>query len=161
MFSDPQFWVLVAFIIFVIAIFNPVRKILLPNLDKKIDEIKNSINQAEKLKNESQITLSEIKKRQNQVKLEIDEINNRAKEKILSIEKNAQIKLNEQIEKRHSMATAKIDKMLRDANDDIKNYIANKAILAASNILEKKLTDEEKQNLIDKSIKELNSAINN
>ena len=161
MFSDPQFWVLVAFIIFVIAIFNPVRKILLSNLDKKIDEIKNSINEAEKLKNESQITLSEIKKRQNQVKLEIDEINNRAKEKIVSIEKNTQIKLNEQIEKHHSMATAKIDKMLRDANDDIKNYIANKAILAASNILEKKLTNSEKQNLIDKSIKELNSAINN
>ena len=63
MFSDPQFWVLVAFIIFVIAIFNPVRKILLSNLDKKIDEIKNSINEAEKLKNESQITLSEIKKK--------------------------------------------------------------------------------------------------
>ena len=40
MFSDPQFWVFVAFIIFVGAIFNPVRKMLSTGLDSKIKEIK-------------------------------------------------------------------------------------------------------------------------
>ena len=36
MFSDPQFWVAVAFIAFIAAIFNPARKILTTNLDKQI-----------------------------------------------------------------------------------------------------------------------------
>ena len=29
MFSDPQFWVAVSFVLFILAIFNPVRKILI------------------------------------------------------------------------------------------------------------------------------------
>ena len=43
MLSDPQFWVAIAFVIFVIAIFNPVRKMLGSSLDAKIDEIKENI----------------------------------------------------------------------------------------------------------------------
>ena len=43
MFSDPQFWVAIAFFLFILAIFNPVRKILLKSLDQKILEIKNKI----------------------------------------------------------------------------------------------------------------------
>ena len=46
MFSDPQFWVFIAFIIFIVAIAKPVRKILSINLGSKIQEIKNSIDQA-------------------------------------------------------------------------------------------------------------------
>ena len=65
MFSDPQFWVAIAFIAFIIAVFNPVRKILTTNLDAQIKDIKDKINEAENLKNETQVTLSEIKKRQN------------------------------------------------------------------------------------------------
>ena len=62
MFNDPQFWVLIAFIIFIGIIFNPIRKILLASLDSKINDIKENIDQAEKLKNDTQQTLSEIKK---------------------------------------------------------------------------------------------------
>ena len=50
MFSDPQFWVFIAFIIFIGALIKPVRKILSVNLGNKIQEIKNSINEAEKIK---------------------------------------------------------------------------------------------------------------
>ena len=62
MFSDPQFWVAVAFFAFIAAIFNPVRKILTSNLDAQIKDIRNKIDEAENLKNETQKTLSEIKK---------------------------------------------------------------------------------------------------
>ena len=51
---------------------NLIRKILTTNLDNKINEIKNNIVQAEKLKNDAQQTLSEIKKGQNDISKEID-----------------------------------------------------------------------------------------
>ena len=41
MFSDPQFWVAVAFVAFIVAVFNPVRKILTTSLDAQIKDIKN------------------------------------------------------------------------------------------------------------------------
>ena len=53
------------FIIFIVAIFKPIKKIFLKNIDEKINDIKNSIDQAEKLRKDAQKTLIEIKKHQN------------------------------------------------------------------------------------------------
>ena len=57
MFSDPQFWVAVSFILFIAAIFNPVKKMLISSLDTQINEIKTNIEESENLKNEAQKTL--------------------------------------------------------------------------------------------------------
>ena len=161
MLSDPQFWVLVAFIIFIGLIYRPVKKILTSNLDFKINEIKDSLNQAEKIKKDAQQTLSEIKKRQNEVKQEIIVIQKEARDKISLIENNSHIKLKEQINKRNELAKIKIDQMTRDANISVQRYIAQTAIAATIDILEKKLNDQEKQKLINQSMIELNSALKN
>ena len=161
MFTDPQFWVAVAFIIFVLAIFNPVRKILSSSLDNKIKEIKENIEEAENIKNDTQITLSEIKKRQNEVKLEIEEIHSKSKEKIKLLESKAKLKLTDQSSKRELLAKEKIEQMSRDANLMVKNNITQIAIDATLHILEQKLDKDEKQNLIDQSIKDLASVLKN
>ena len=161
MFSDPQFWVFIAFIIFIGVMIKPARKILLINLGDKIQEIKDSIDQAEKIKNDAQLTLSEVKKRQNEVKGEIVLIEKEAKEKITIIEKNAHTKLIDQINKRNALASVKIDQMTRDANTEIQKHITQIAISATVNILEKKLNDKEKQNLINQSVNELGSVLKN
>ena len=157
MFSDPQFWVFVAFIIFIGAVFNPVRKMLSTGLDSKIKEIENSVNKAEKVKNDSQITLSEIKKKQNEVEDTINLINKEAEDKIAIIETEAHTKLKEQIEKRRTLASLKIEQMNRDANTEIQEFITLTAIAATIDILKKKLNDQEKQKLINQSINELSS----
>ena len=161
MFSDPQFWVFIAFIIFIGVMIKPVRRILSINLGNKIKEIKDSINQAEKIKNDAQLTLSEVKKRQNEVKREIDLIEKEAKEKITMIEQSAKSKLIDQINKRNALASVKIDQMTRDANTEIQKHITQIAISATVNILEKKLNDKEKQNLINQSVNELGSILKN
>ena len=161
MFSDPQFWVFVAFIIFIGIIFNPIRKILSTDLDNKIKVIKESIDQAEKLKNNTQQTLSEIKKRQNEVKIEIKNIQEEPKQKILLIEDSNQTKLKEQMNKRSELAKIKIEQLTREANSEVQQYIAQTAITAAIDILEKKLNEKQKQDLINQSIAELNTVLKN
>ena len=161
MLSDPQFWVAIAFIIFIIAIFNPVRKILTSSLDAKINEIKVSIEEAENLKNETQVILGEIKKRQNEVELEIKDIHAKSKETIKNLDSQAQKKLSEQITKRELVAKAKIDQMLRDANISIQHHITRTSIEAAVKLLEKKLNQEEKQVLINQSITDIGLVLKN
>ena len=161
MFNDPQFWVFIAFIIFIGVIIKPLRKILSINLGDKIQEIKDSIDQAEKIKNDAQLTLSEVKKRQNEVKEEISLMEKEAKERITMIEQSTKSKLIDQINKRNALASVKIDQMTRDANIEIQKHITQIAISAAVNILEKKLNDKEKQNLINQSCNELGSALKN
>ena len=161
MFSDPQFWVFVAFVIFIVAIFKPVRNILASGLDDKINEIKNSIDQAEEIKNEAQQTLSKIQKRQNEIKQEIQVIQNEAKEKINYLEHRSNQKLKEQIKKRNILAKVKIEQMTRDANIQVKQYLIHNSIKATVSMLEKKLDTSKKQKLINQSIIELNSVLKN
>ena len=161
MFSDPQFWVAVAFVAFIAAIFNPVRKILTSNLDAQITDIRNKIDEAENLKNETQTTLSEIKKRQNDVQIEIQDIHKDAEKKVNQLEVNAEAKLKDQVAKRQILAEAKIDQLTRDANNLIQSHISSTAIAATISILQQKLDNQEQQKLIDKSIEELGSALKN
>ena len=159
MFDDPQFWVFVAFVIFIVAVFKPVRTMFISSMDNKINEIKDSIDQAEKIKNEAQQTLSEIKKRQNDVKQEIEVIQNEARERITFIEQLSNQKLNQQIKKRNELVKVKIDQMARDVNMQVQQYIVKNAITATIEILEKKLNQSEKQKLINQSIVELSSVL--
>ena len=161
MFVDPQFWVAVAFVIFVAAVFNPIRKMLGTTLNSKIQNIKNSIEEAENIKNETQNTLSDLKKRQNDVQIEIQNIYKDAKEKIKTLESQAEEKLKEKIDKRNLLAAAKIEQLTRDANATIQRHISHTAIEAVVTILKKKLDQNEKQNLINRSIKELSSVFKN
>ena len=161
MFADPQFWVAVAFVIFLLAVFNPIKKNLGTSLDSKIAEIKSNIDEAENLKNETQITLSEIKKRQNEVKSEINDIHNNAKNKIKELETLSQEKLNEQISKRELLTKEKIEQLTRDANTSIHATIAQTSIEATIKLIKEKLNDQEKQNLINQSIKDLGSVLKN
>ena len=161
MFSDPQFWVAVAFVAFIAAIFNPVRKILTTNLDSQIKDIKDKIDEAENLKNETQLTLSEVKKRQNDVQAEIADIHKEAEKKVKQLEEIAESKLKDQIAKRQVLAEAKIEQLTRDANNMIQSHISSTAIAATISILEQKLNNHEQQKLIDKSIEDLGSALKN
>ena len=161
MFSDPQFWVAVSFILFLAAIFNPVRKILVSSLDAQISEIKLKIDETEKLKNDAQKTLNELKLREVEVEKEIEKLRSNSVKKINDLQEISSKKLSEQIEKRKILAENKIDLLIRDANLSIKNYISNSAIEATTKILMNKLTTDKDTELIKKSINELKIVLKN
>ena len=161
MLSDPQFWVAVAFVIFVLVLYKPVKKILSSSLDAQINEIKESIEEAENLRNETQITLSNIKKRQSEVDEEIKEIHSKAKEKMKILESQSKEKFEAQSSKRELLAKTKIDQMIQDANLLIQQEISLTAVDTAVALLVKKLNQEEKQNLINESIKDLSLVLKN
>ena len=48
--DDATIWVAISFLLFVILIFKPVKSQISDNLNKKIDDLKNKIDEAENLK---------------------------------------------------------------------------------------------------------------
>ena len=159
MFSDPQFWVAVSFFLFILAIFNPVRKILKSSLDSQISEIKKNIEETENLKNEAHKTLTELETRKNEVQKEIKELKISTENKISELKESYSKKLTDQIEKRKVLAESKIEQFIRETNISIKNFISNSAIEATTSILNNNLSSEKKSDLINDSIKELNSVL--
>ena len=161
MFSDPQFWVAVSFILFIAAISNPVRKILTSSLDAQIKDIKNKIDEVENLKNEAQKALDELKERETKVEKEIQKLNLESEKRISELKDISASKLTDQIEKRKILAENKIEQLVRDTNNSIKNYISSVAIEATINILRKNLSNDKKSSLIKESITEFNSVLKN
>ena len=161
MFSDPQFWVAVSFILFIVAIFNPVRKILTSSLDAQIRDIKNKIDEVENLKNEAQKALDELKDRETKVEKEIKNLKLESEKRIAELKDISTTKLANQIEKRKVLAENKIDQLVRDTNNSIKYYISSVAIEATRNILRKNLSNDKKSSLIKESITEFNSVLKN
>ena len=161
MFSDPQFWVAVSFILFIAAIFNPVRKILTSSLDAQIKDIKNKIDEVENLKNEAQKALNELKERETKVEKEIQNLNLESEKRIAELKDISTSKLTDQIEKRKILAENKIEQLVRDTNNSIKNYISSVAIEATKNILIQNLNKDKKSALIEESITEFNSVLKN
>ena len=161
MFSDPQFWVAVSFILFIAAIFNPVRKILTSSLDAQINDIKNKLDDVENIKNEAQKALDELKEREATVEKEIQNLKVESEKKIAELENISATKLTDQIEKRKILAENKIEQLVRDTNNSIKNFISSVAIEATRNILLQNLNDDKKTDLIEESIAEFNSVLKN
>ena len=161
MFSDPQFWVAVSFILFIAAIFNPVRKILTSSLDAQIKDIKNKIDEVENLRNEAQKALDELKERENKVEKEIQNLNLESEKRIAELKDISTSKLTDQIEKRKILAENKIEQLVRDTNNSIKNYISSIAIEATRNILLQNLSKDKKSALIEESITEFNTVLKN
>ncbi len=161
MFSDPQFWVAVSFILFIAAIFNPVRKILTSSLDEQIKDIKNKIDEGENLKNEAQKTLDELRERESKVEKEIQNLKLESEKRIAELNNISATKLTDQIEKRKKLAENKIEQLVRDTNNSMKNYISSVAIEATINILRKNLSNDKKSSLIEESITEFNSVLKN
>ena len=161
MFSDPQFWVAVSFILFIAAIFNPVRKILTSSLDAQIKDIKNKIDEVENLKNEAQKALDELKNRETKVEKEIENLKLESEKRIADLKNMSSSKLAVQIEKRKVLAENKIEQLVRDTNNSIKNYISSVAIEATRNILLQNLSKDKKSDLIEESITELKSILKN
>ncbi len=161
MFSDPQFWVAVSFILFIAAIFNPVRKILISSLDAQIKDIKDKIDEVENLKKEAQKALDELKERETKVEKEIQQLKLESEKRISELKDISTSKLTDQIEKRKILAENKIEQLVRDTNNSIKNYISSVAIEATMNILRKNLSNDKKSSLIKESIIEFNSVLKN
>ena len=161
MFSDPQFWVAVSFILFIAAIFNPVRKILTSSLDAQIKDIKNKIDEVENLKNEAQKALDELRERESKVEKEIQNLKLVSEKRIAELNDISATKLTDQIEKRKILAENKIEQLVRDTNNSIKNYISSVAIEATRNILLQNLSKDKKSALIQESITEFNSVLKN
>ena len=62
----PTFWVAVAFVVFVVLVFKPIKGALIGGLDAKIAEIRQEVEEAEKLREEAQSMLANYQRQQRQ-----------------------------------------------------------------------------------------------
>ena len=155
MLQDPTFWVAVAFVIFVIAVFKPIKGALIGGLDAKIEEIRREVEEAEKLREEAQSLLANYQRRQRQAMQDAENIVARAKEEAGRHHAEADEAMKEMVCRQEEQAREKIAQAEAAAIQEVKSMAVDLAMAASEKLLADKLVGDEGSRLIDKSISEI------
>ena len=157
---DATFWVTISFLLFLgILIYFKIPQKIKEILETNISNIKNQINEAEKLKEDAKNILTEHEKKISNSKNEVREMIERANEEA---EKNAiRIKKDFQnlMENRKKNAEDRIKQLKNQAEKDIKNASVKIAIESVEKLIKNSLDKSKLDKIYSSSIEETKLAL--
>ena len=159
-YADPAFWVAIAFVIFVLAFAKPVWKFATVALDKKIDEIEASIEEATKLREEAQDLLASYKRKIADAEKEAEGIVGQARDEAQTLKNRMTADLEASLERREKLAIDRISQAENDATAEVRAMTADLALEATRQLLIDNVKDTKADELIDSAVKDLPNKLN-
>ena len=152
---DATFWVAVSFIIFILAlVYLKVPNKINETLSKMILDIKNEIDESEKLRNESKVLLNNAQSKLEQAKIETKKIREQAKKDSENLILEMNDKFHKSAEIKKNLAQTKISQMKNQALKEIKNTSVKIAVDSVKKILSTSVDQSKLDNLFDKNLEE-------
>jgi len=160
MIIDATFWVAVSFFIFIgVLIYYKIPNKIINLLNASISAIKNEVDNAEKLKEESKNILSEYEKKIGNAKVEVrdmlDDAANEAEKHVLKTNEEFHI----QMENRKKNTEDLIKQMKNQALKDIKNASVKITINSVETLLKNSLDKSKLNKIFLASVEETKSAL--
>lgn len=152
---DPTFWTAVAFVIFVAALFKPVKKALLGGLDGRIAQIRTEVEEAQRLREEAQTLLASYQRKQREAAQEAESIVRQAKEDATLHRAEAEKAMEEMLKRQETLTVEKIAQAEAAAIQQVREIAVDLAIAATEKILAEKVRGDLSDRLVDKAIGEL------
>ena len=157
---DATFWVTISFFIFIgMLIYFKIPQKIKVTLEQNILNIKNQINEAEKLKEDAKNILIEHEKKISNSKNEVKEMINKANEEA---EKNV-IRINKDfhnlMDNRKKNAEERIRQLKNQAEKDIKNASVKIAIESVEKLIKNSLDKSKLDKIYNSSIEETKLAL--
>lgn len=158
-FSDPTFWVAVAFFIFLAATIRPLLRALANALDGRIERIRAQLDEAQSLREEAQKMLAESKRKQRDAEAEADRMIAHANDEAKRIREHAAQDLEAALARRTQQAEEKIEQAEATALKEVRDQAVDLALAATSRLLAEKVDKARDEALIDQSIKDLSNKL--
>src|SRR5215218_11457711 len=150
---EAEFWVAVAFVMFVgILIYVGVPKMLTNALDDRAKRVRTELDEARRLKEEAQKLLAEYRAKQRQADQEAVAIIEGAKAEAERIAAESKVKMEEFVARRTKMAETKIAQAEAQAVADVRAAAAEAAVAAAEKILTQSVKGKLADDLLSRSI---------
>jgi F-type H+-transporting ATPase subunit b len=161
MFEDPEFWVLLAFVIFIgVLVKFGVPKMALSALDERSARIKQALDEAQRLRSEAQAVLAQYQKKREEAEKEAQAIIVSARVEAERLAGEAKGKVEEFVARRTKMAESKIAQAEAQALADVRAAAADAAVTAAEKILVQTTHGAAAESLIAKGISDLKAKLN-
>jgi F-type H+-transporting ATPase subunit b len=145
---------IVTFIILLVILRFVAYKPLMRMLDERSNRVKESMEQAEAVKEQSEHAEEEVKKQLEQASREGQERVARAVKAGEDVKKKAQEDAKQEAEALVSRARAEIQRERDDAINEVRREFADLTVLAAGKVIDKSLDKKDHRELIDKVLEE-------
>ena len=157
LFSDPKFWLLISFIVFVILMIKPFKSMMIGGLDSKIEEIKQNIDKSLESFTEAEEKLKDAEKRTLDLSNKVDEIISNARSQAESISKNIIDKTNQTVKSKEKNSIDRIKQIELSAIQSIKSQTS----IELNSIIRdyfSNLSEDNRAKILDNSVIDLKSV---
>ena len=158
--DNATLWVGVSFVLFILLVFKPLLKLTNKSLDDKINDIKNKLEDAEKLNLESEKIYNEIEKERIAGEMKIKKILENASKEARDIEEKMKNNLKETIKKKENQLEQKLQQTKIKFEKEISSEILRSSIDVTKKRIINDLSDSKNNSLVENSIDEVNIKIN-
>ena len=156
LFSDPKFWLLISFVVFVILMIKPFKSMMIGGLDSKIEEIKQNIDKSLESFTEAEEKLKDAEKRTLDLSYKVDEIISNAKSQAESISKNIIDKTSQTVKSKEKNSLDRIKQIEMSAVQTIKSQASLELNKIVHNYFSN-LSEDSKTKILQKSVVDLKS----
>ena len=150
--ADPEFWVLLAVIIFAAAVWKPMRRAIVGSLDARAARIATELDEAKKLRDEAEQLLAQYEQRQRQGAAEAEAIVAHAREEAQRIAAQSARDLDDALARRQRLAEERVAQAEQKALDEIRAVAVDVAIGAAREVIQSQIDEERGAALLDAAI---------
>jgi F-type H+-transporting ATPase subunit b len=161
MIKEPEFWVAVAFVLFVgVLLYVGVHKKLTEALDHRANRIRAELDEARRLRDEAAALLAEYQRKQREAEREAEAIVADARAEAVRVAAEARVKMEEFVARRTKLAEAKIGQAEAQALADVRAAAAEAAVGAAEKILRDTAKGKVADDLIAQGIADVKAKLN-
>jgi F-type H+-transporting ATPase subunit b len=153
--AQPEFWLAIAFTIFVVLMAKPLGGKIAAALDSRSKLIAREIEEAAKLRDEAQALLASYQRKSRDALREAEQILTNAEIEARRIQDDARANLEASLKRREQLALDKIAQAEARAVEDVRNAAVDVALAATRELIEKNLDADKSAALVEDAIKDL------
>lgn len=158
-YQNPKSWVAIAFILFFVLFGSKVWAALTHMLDKRAEQVRAELAEAQKLRAEAEAMLADAKTRREQAVADAKTLMDGAREQASLLAITAAADAEASAARRERMAIARIATAEQAAVDEVRILAAEIATTAAEHVIRETLTAEAGGALVDHAIASLPTAL--
>lgn len=150
--SEAEFWVLIAVVIFVIAVWKPASRAATSMLDARAARIRGELEEARRLREEAEQLLADFKRKESEAAAEAQAIIAHAREEAERIAAQSARDLEHALERRQLLAEERIAQAEAKAMQEIRAAAVDVAISAAREVIASEMDENRGGALLDSAI---------
>jgi F-type H+-transporting ATPase subunit b len=155
LFTEPEVWVLIAVVLFIVGVWKPARRSIIGALDARAARIRNELDAAWRLREEAQQLRDANRQREAEAAAEAEAILAHARAEAERVATQAARDLEQTLERRQRLAEERIAQEQAKALAEIRAVAVDVAISAARQVITAELDQTRGAALIDAAIQTL------